>query len=295
MDVRGYVRGADYEAVSRMLVASHRAGDVFDPWLQPRWEYMHFHPFIWRQDLTRFGVAEEDGEILGIVHVEDHAAFAYLQRRPGRDDVVEPLLDWAEDHLGGVSGTFQREVLGLYVPEFDDVLRSALGRRGFVEHPEHHETHARLTALADLGPPTPPEGYRLQSLADDNDLTQVDRVLWRGFDHEGAPPPEGIEGRRFMQSAPNFRSDLTIVTVGPDGEYVAFCGMWVVPENRIAYVEPVATDPDHRRRGAGRAAVLEAARRAGAAGADVAWVGSDLPFYRSLGFEPMFESTLWVR
>lgn len=26
-----------------------------------------------------------------------------------------------------------------------------------------------------------------------------------------------------------------------------------------------------------------------------AWVGSDLPFYRSLGFEAMFASTLWVR
>jgi len=97
-----------------------------------------------------------------------------------------------------------------------------------------------------------------------------------------------------MQSAPRFRPDLTIVTVAPNGDDASFCGMWVVPENQVAYVEPVATDPDHRRRGAGRAAVLEALRRAGTAGADVAWVGSDMDLYLSLGFAPAFTVTRWV-
>jgi predicted N-acetyltransferase YhbS len=295
MDVRGYVRETDFEPVGRMLVESYRRGDVYDPWLQPRWEYMHFHPFIWDQDLTTFGVAEDGGEIVGVVHLEDHAAFGYLQRRPGRDDAVEPLLDWAEAHLGGPSRTFERDVLGLYAAEFDHFLREALARRGFVEHPEHGETHSRLTGIADLAPQTPPDGYELRTLADDNDLVQIERVLWRGFDHEGPPPDGGVDERRFAQSAPSFRPDLTTVVVAPDGTYAAYCGMWVVPENRIAYVEPVATDPDHRRLGLGSVAVLEACRRAGAAGADVAWVGTDLPFYLALGFEPMFASTLWVR
>ena len=54
-------------------------------------------------------------------------------------------------------------------------------------------------------------------------------------------------------------------------------------------------DPDHVGQGLGRAVVLEAPCRAAAAGAEVAWVGSDQPFYRSLGFEEMFASTLWIR
>ncbi len=294
MDLRAYSPATDYEAVGRMLVDSYRPGPVFDPWLQPRWEYMQFHPLIRGLDLSRFGVAEEQGEIVGIVHFEHHPAFGYLQRRPGADHVVDPLLDWAERHLGGHSHTFGRAVLGLYVPEFDEVLRRSVERRGFVEHPEHGDPNSRLTGIAGLEPVNPPSGYSLQSLAEGNDLAKVHRVLWRGFGHEGPPPPDGIEERRFMQSAPNFRPDLTLVTVAPDGTYASFCGMWVVPENRIAYVEPVATDPDHRRRGAGRVAVLEALRRAGASGADVAWVGSDQPFYRSLGFERMFASTLWL-
>lgn len=296
MDVRAYEPQADFEAVSQMLVASYRPGDVFDPWLQPRWEYMHFHPLIRELDLdlSRCGVAEEHGEVVGIVHFEHDPTSAYLQRRPGADHVIDPLLDWAEEHLGAYSDRLGREALVVYAPGFDGPLRSVLTSRGFVEQGDRGEPHTRMTGIARLARPSPPPGYRLQSLADDNDLTKVHRVLWRGFDHEGPPPPGELEGRRFMQSAPRFRPDLTIVTVAPDGDYASFCGMWVVPENRVAYVEPVATDPDHRRRGAGRAAVLEALRRAGAAGADVAWVGSDQDFYLSLGFEPAFTVTRWV-
>lgn len=295
MEIRAYAPGSDFAAVGRMLVESYRPGDVFDPWLQPRWEYMHFHPLIRGLDLTRCGIAQDHGEIVGAVHFEHQPAFNYLQRRPGADDVIEPLLDWAERHLGGPSRTFGRDVLGFFVPEFDDLVRRSLEQRGFVEQPQHIDPNSRLTGITRLEPPDPPPGYSLQSLADDNDLVKVDRVLWRGFDHEGPPPPEGREERRFMQSAPNFRADLTIVTVDPAGGYAAFCGMWVVAENRIAYVEPVATDPDHRRRGAGRAAVLEATRRAGEAGAEVAWVGSNQAFYVALGFEHRFTATLWVK
>jgi len=133
VDVRAYAPASDFESVSQMLIASYRPGDVFDPWLQPRWEYMHFHPLIRGLDLSRCEVAEEDGEIVGVVHFEHDPTCAYLQRRPGADHVIEPLLDWAADHLGGPSEGFGREVLVVYVPGFDEPLRSSLAARGFVE------------------------------------------------------------------------------------------------------------------------------------------------------------------
>ena len=95
--------------------------------------------------------------------------------------------------------------------------------------------------------------------------------------------------------APNFLKDLTVVVVAPDENYVSYSGMWVVPENRVAYVEPVATDPDYRRMGLGKAAVLESLRRAAALGAEVAWVGSDQGFYKAIGFETMFAAYPWVK
>jgi predicted N-acetyltransferase YhbS len=132
-------------------------------------------------------------------------------------------------------------------------------------------------------------------LADENNLPKVHRVLWRGFDHGAEPPDEGLDERRFMQSAPNFDPGLNIVVEAPDGNFVSYCGMWYEPVNRIAYVEPVATDPDYRRMGLGRASVLEGVRRCGMRGATVAYVGTATPFYQSLGFRQVYQCSTWRR
>ena len=143
--------------------------------------------------------------------------------------------------------------------------------------------------------PDLPEGFRIISLADDNDLAKIHRVLWRGFDHAGEPPAEGIQWRVKMQSSPNFRKDLTLVVENPAGDFVVFCGMWVVPENRYGYIEPLATDPDVRRRGLARAAVWEGIRRCQAEGAELIYVGSDQPFYLGMGFVPLHKTHCWQK
>jgi predicted N-acetyltransferase YhbS len=156
-----------------------------------------------------------------------------------------------------------------------------------------------VSAALDLAaPPAPgelPAGYRLSSLAESDDVAKADRVLWRGFDHEGEPPPESLADRRFMQSAPNFRRDLNIVVLDAAGGFAAYAGLWLEPRGRVAYVEPVATDPDHRRRGLGRAAVAEGLRRCRTEGAEVAFVGSELPIYGSLGFAVETRYATWHR
>ena len=98
-----------------------------------------------------------------------------------------------------------------------------------------------------------------------------------------------------MQSGPNFRKDLTIVVEAPNGDFVSFCGMWFESRNKIAYVEPEATDPDFRRMGLGRAAVWEGIRRCGELGATVAFVGSDQDFYGAIGFTKRFDTNCWTK
>jgi predicted N-acetyltransferase YhbS len=293
--VRPYVHSLDFAPVGRLLIESHLVGDRPRTWPQPRWEYMHFHPNTLALPIERFGVAEQDGRIVGVVHFEDRPAYAYLQVRPGHGVAIGPLLDWAGQHLGGPSIRFGPRTLGIFVNEHDHELRDAVTDRGFVAHPEVVEESSGL----DLGRPLPravvPRGFRLRSLAEEDDLWKVNRVLWRGFGHGEQAPATEVPGRAFAQAAPGFRRDLTIVAVEPGGEYATFCGMWFVPENALAYVEPVATDPAFRRLGLGRAAVLESLRRVRVLGARVAWVGSDIPFYRSLGFELRYRSPLWVK
>jgi ribosomal protein S18 acetylase RimI-like enzyme len=120
-----------------------------------------------------------------------------------------------------------------------------------------------------------PAGFKLKSLEEGNNLQMLQRVLWRGFDHPGEPPLDELHEQQLMQSGPHYRKDLKIVVEAPNGNFAAFCRMWYDDHKRIAYIEPVATDPDDRRMGLGRAAVLEGMRRCGALGAGLAFVGSD--------------------
>jgi len=98
-----------------------------------------------------------------------------------------------------------------------------------------------------------------------------------------------------MQSAPNFRRSLNIIVEAPNGDFASYCGMWYEPHNKIAYVEPVATDPDYRRMGLGTAAVLEGIRRCGELGATVAYVGAERTFYLNMGFKKLYNIYQWTK
>jgi len=128
---------------------------------------------------------------------------------------------------------------------------------------------------------------------DRDDLYLTNRLIYRGFNHPGEPPESGPEEHRLMQSAPNFNKNLNIIVRTTNGDYCSYAGIWYEPEIRIAYVEPVCTDPDYRRLGLATAAVLESIRRCGDFGATVAFVGSEKPFYLAMGFKKIYNIDRW--
>ena len=285
---------ADFKLVSDFLIANFQPGNQDGNWLQPAWEYMHSHPSLDESSLDRIGIWESAGNIVGVAHYESRLGEAFFQVYPGYTYLKPAMLEYAENHLCGKTGSGER-YLRAYVNDFDLEFEALVKSRGY----EIAEQYARPVSQFTIPRPFPPidlpEGFRIKSLADDNNLRKIHRVLWRGFNHAGEPPEEGIEDRRKMQSGPNFRKDLTIVIEGPMGDFVSFCGMWYESVNKIAYVEPVATDPDFRRMGLGKAAVCEGIRRCGIPGATVAYVGSEQEFYKAIGFTKRFDSNCWVR
>jgi len=295
MNIRHYNHEQDFSRVGEFLIDTYKPGEYFLNWLQPRWEYMHFHTLTKSLNLEIIGIAEEAGQIIGVVHFESSEFQAYFQVHPGFKSVKAILLDYAEENFQGISKSTGRQICALFICEFDTDLEESAHSRGYEKWSEHVEENSMYRLDKGVTEAALPEGFYIQSLADELDLRKINRVLWRGFNHPGPPPEEEIQGRYEGMQAPNFRKDLTIVIVAPDGEFVSYSGMWIVPANRVAYLEPVATDPDYRRMGLGKAAVLESIRRAAALGADVAWVGSGQEFYRAIGFEMMFSVYPWVK
>jgi ribosomal protein S18 acetylase RimI-like enzyme len=284
----------DFARVSDFLVAGFLPGNRDGNWLQPAWEYMHSHPALDESSLEKIGIWETADGIVGVAHYESSLGEAFFQLHPDFATLKPALLEYAESNLYGYLPGGER-ALRAYINDFDGESESLARMRGY----ELEERHDR--PLSQLGIPGAfpridlPVGFRIKSLAEDNNLRKIHRVLWRGFNHPGEPSEEGIPGRRKMQSGPNFRKDLTIVVEGPSGDFVSFCGMWYEPKNKFAYVEPMATDPDFRQRGLGRAALWEGIRRCASLGATTAFVGSDHAFYRGAGFTLLYVCRCWER
>ncbi len=285
---------ADFGPISDFLIANFQPGNRDGNWLQPAWEYMHTHPYLDESSLHKIGVWKSREEIVGVVHYEDRLGDAFFQVHPAHTQLKPTMLAYAESHLYGEKEDGTRYVRA-YVNDFDHDFEALVKSRGYQPAEQQNRPMSEFVIPRPFPPIELPAGFQLKSLADDNDLHKINRVLWRGFNHPGEPPEDGIEDRKKMQSGPNFRHDLTIVVEAPTGEFVSFCGMWYVPANGYAYVEPVATDPDFRRMGLGKAAVLEGIRRCGALGARVAYVWTDKPFYKAIGFIKQFVCRCWIK
>lgn len=284
----------DFPAISDFLYRHYQPDNRDGNWLQPIWEYGYTHSYFDADSVGRIGIWESGGAIVGVAMYESRLGEAFFQIAPDYEHLKPEMLDYAERELAAVSAAGAR-TLKAYVNDFDHAFELVVRERGYQLDPESHRPIAQF-AIEDPFPSIRlPAGFRLASLAEDNDLVKVDRVLWRGFNHPGEPPADGPEGRRQMQSGPHFRRDLTIVAVAPDGAFAAFAGMWFDHINRVCLVEPVATDPDYRRMGLGTAAVLEGVRRCCALGATVAYVGSDQPFYLAMGFRKIFTLQCWLK
>ena len=257
---------------------------------------MHGHPYLDRSSLEKIGLWDDDGKLLAVSHFESRLGEVFFEFHPDHKYLMTEMLDHAERTLHEISDG-EKKYLRVFINETDKEFVSLVRERGYERDPESDRPMAKFNIPNPFPPITLPEELHVKSLADECDWAKVHRVLWRGFNNEGEPPAgeEELESRRRMFETPKARHDLKIAVQAPNGNFVAFCGMFYESTGQYAYVEPVATDPDYRRMGLGKAAVLEGIRRCRDLGATVAYVGSNQEFYLSIGFKVIHTTECWLK
>jgi len=254
-----------------------------------RWEWAFSLPFLDIANQHRIGIWESGGEIVALASYEDKPGFAYFCVDEAHYALKTEMLAYAREHLCDEEGK-----LKVLINNADREFQQTAARYGFIPTQER-EAVSVMDIDLDAIHYSLPSGFSVACLAEGVDILKFNRVLWRGFNHEGEPPttPEDLADRRKSLSGPHLDLRLCIVVVAPDGEYASYCGMWYDPGTEYALVEPVATDPAYRKMGLGKAAVLEGVRRCGQAGARQAYVGSSQQFYYQIGFHPLPAGTFW--
>ena len=272
-------------------------------WHVARLDYWRWH--VWLNCLGQESIAEvtflwetADGEIVAVLHPEGPGE-AHLQVHPGlvTPELEDEMLDVAEECLAAErDGT---KSLMVCADSQDPPRLSLLARRGYTRSP-WAESQWRRDLDAPIAEAPLPPGYSVRSLGDVDELPARSWASWRGF-HPDSPAEEyeGWEWYLNIQRCPLYRRDLDLVAVAPGGEIASFCTLWYDDVTRSAYVEPVATVPEHLRRGLSRAAITEGLRRVQRLGATRAFVGGYEPgpnaLYRSVTSAEHDRSEQWIK
>lgn len=255
------------------------------PW--GRWEWMLCLNEIGCKLNQKIGIWEYNNRVVGIVTHDNADGEVYLVVDEDFSDIRSQMLDYAVKHY------CSNNKVKVIIPDTDVEFQMQAKDYGFRPTIENEKV-ALLHTDADLSYALP-QGYEIVSLKEEYDLFKYNSVLYQGFNHGNNVPTckSAIEKRKVELSSPSVNLDLKIAVKSPEGEFVSFCGMWYDYKTENALVEPVATVPEYRKRGLGKAAVLEAVNRCAKLGAKRAYVGSGQQFYYNIGFVPYATETWW--
>jgi predicted N-acetyltransferase YhbS len=145
--------------------------------------------------------------------------------------------------------------------------------------------------------PTLAKGYALREVRpdDESDCQSLADLLNAAFKRTCHTAGEYAA---FAVNSPSYRSDLELVAEAPDGSIAALVGMIYDEINRYGLFEPVATHPNHLRKGLASALMFEGLHRVKALGATHAYVetGDQVAtnkLYEYVGFPETYRGYVW--
>lgn len=247
-----------------------------------RFEWMHGHSMLEKDKLDQVAMFKDtDSKIVGLVtHDTWYGDRVYLIHTITDETLLNEMIDFVLER--------EDDNVVIKVNNFDDALCKVLKKRQF-EKKNKDVRVLELDLSKDLSYNIPTE-YWISPLSMDIDLWQYQLAIHKGFDQEGIPEKWDDE-----LVAPKPHEDEYFKTFAiKNEEYCSHCGLWYM-KGDTAYVEPVATVPQHRKLGLAKAAIYESCKRAKIKGAKRAIVLSDQEFYYRIGFECSSEVYCWEK
>lgn len=167
------------------------------------------------------------------------------------------MLDWAEQHYHEHM-TADGVEPHLWCSAYDsDTQRIAiLTAHGFTPT-DRQLLHMHQPLDRAIPAPTLPAGWRVEHIAHTRDYAQrvaIHRDVWH-------PSRVTLDAYERLRHVPGYTPELDLVAVAPDGTFGAYCICWHDSTNHHGEFEPVGTRAAFRRKGLGRAVMLEGLRR----------------------------------
>ena len=270
-----------YESIYQFLLEAEKL-EYNEHFHWGRFEWMHAHSYLDEDKLTSIAMfKDENGTIVGLTTYDTgYDDRVYLIHTSSDKMLLEYMVDTVLEAEG--------DGAVIKANSNDTVICQILQEKGF-------EKKHRCACILSLDLTNPldysmPDAYSMSPQGCVADPWQYQLVIHKGFGNDGIPERWDDE---FLKRIPHVNEDLKTFAIA-NNEYCAHCGLWYSTGN-TAYVEPVATVPEHRKQGLAKAVVYEACTRANAFGAKRAIVISDQEFYFRIGFILSSEVSDWER
>jgi mycothiol synthase len=240
------------------------------------------------------------GQLLMPKHNDEIEGDLYFDVHPTRRDALESeILQWSERRMREVG---QRRALSMKLRTHS--RSDKIDRRMLLERQGFTTERGFLTMTCPLdGPissPTLPSGFTLQWLSLERDLKAWVELFNESFiDHWNHQDLTVATARDWFKN-PDYKPELNLIAVAPDGTFAAFCvGYLNLEENARSgrnegWIKLLGTRRGFRKLGLGRAILLAAMRQLKAAGVECVKLGVDAQsltsatqLYQSVGFGPV--------
>lgn len=266
--------------------------DIYTPHWQtgvaaPFWEYALVSDWMDKSYLHRCRIWKDKEKIVAFCFHENPVSHVYFSLRPGYEALAPEMVEYAEKHMPRAGGEQQLMLTGT-----QRQLAQAAEAAGYSQAGGYESFF--FNCEEPLEYPLP-EGFHFTEIGG-VDVAKACQCCWKGFDHEETEGPWNGEYEHgyALCSAPHATPEHHIAVMNQAGEYVCYAGMWWVPENKLAYLEPLCTVPAYRHKGLAAAALSQLYRRLKPLGAAYITGGGN-PFYQKIGYGPGVVWTFWKK
>jgi mycothiol synthase len=314
---RAYRPDTDYLGVRQFLIDTFALYGYPHNWLIDRWNFCRYavipmHSYYnvryfgvptrpihsFRDELPDWEAAvgvweNERGEIVALVHSEnEEAGEAWTQMHPDYTFLYPEMVDYAEERL---ADRVDRDAfLKIYLND-GSALEEAVRARGYRKLGDSLYTLEHT--LQDLAAPQLPEGFAFRTVREEDDVDKRRQAKAIAFGGGYAPSDWApADVYREIQRAPDYRPELDLFIVAPNGDYASFCTIWIDEANHHGIFEPVGTRLEYQGQGLGRALLMEGLRRMAERGVTRSYMDSAIPFYLKVGFTPTpYSRSAWIK
>lgn len=238
---------------------------------------------------------DDDGRVLAFAWMNDDAVdfVCHYQHKELQNEIIE----WTEQERMKEAG--DKVYNCLYIFDCDEEGEHIAKSKGYRKS-NIFNYYGKRSLLEEIPETQLPSGYTIKSIETEEEIRQ------RAQMNELAGNEITAEKYQyFMKHAVNYRRELDLIVVDPNGDVAGFCTVWFDHVCKIGVFEPYAVHPEHLRKGLGRSLLFEGMKRLLSLDCTAVYVthaGLDsdesdpaLALNEAVGFKKVGNNYMWVK